>query len=170
MNKKNQRIRNILSILVLKIDLDLHLTPTIIKKWMKKIILGIFDNEKQENWGWDGDKGKSRHDQSQMILEQLLILHKFCTIFALQLKMLWASHKWCIQWLHMEAFLFLFSLQRLRTENSLLRQKMDSLEQESSDLADRLIQVKFAATLQCWFLLHSVTLEPVKYTHCTRRK
>ena len=32
-------------------------------------------------------------------------------------------------------------LQRLRTENLLLRQKMDMLEQESSDLADRLIQV-----------------------------
>merc|ERR1719232_1629885 len=31
-------------------------------------------------------------------------------------------------------------IKRLRTENSLLRQKMDSLEQESSDLADRLIQ------------------------------
>ena len=36
----------------------------------------------------------------------------------------------------------MFPLQRLRTENLLLRQKMDMLEQESSDLADRLIQVR----------------------------
>ena len=31
-------------------------------------------------------------------------------------------------------------LRRLRTENSLLRQRIDMLESESSDLADRLIQ------------------------------
>jgi hypothetical protein len=31
-------------------------------------------------------------------------------------------------------------LQRLRTENRLLRQRVDLLEQESSNLADRLIQ------------------------------
>ena len=34
----------------------------------------------------------------------------------------------------------LFTIQRLRTENRLLRQRVDLLEQESSDLADRLIQ------------------------------
>ena len=34
----------------------------------------------------------------------------------------------------------LLQFQRLRTENRLLRQRVDLLEQESSDLADRLIQ------------------------------
>ena len=33
-----------------------------------------------------------------------------------------------------------YPFQRLRTENRLLRQRVDLLEQESSDLADRLIQ------------------------------
>ena len=36
----------------------------------------------------------------------------------------------------------IFLIQRLRTENLLVRQKMEMLEQESSDLADRLIQVR----------------------------
>ena len=36
--------------------------------------------------------------------------------------------------------MFLLNLQRLRTENRLLRQRVDLLEQECSNLADRLIQ------------------------------
>ena len=36
----------------------------------------------------------------------------------------------------------IFLIQRLRTENLLVRQKVEMLEQESSDLADRLIQVR----------------------------
>ena len=40
-----------------------------------------------------------------------------------------------------------FLIQRLRTENLLVRQKVEMLEQESSDLADRLIQVRQSA---CW--------------------
>ena len=39
----------------------------------------------------------------------------------------------------MEIMIFL-SFQRLRTENRLLRQRVDLLEQESCNLADRLIQ------------------------------
>ena len=34
------------------------------------------------------------------------------------------------------------AMQRLRTENRLLRQRIDMLEAESSELADRLIQVR----------------------------
>ena len=40
----------------------------------------------------------------------------------------------------MNVLVFLFYAQRLRTENRLLRQRVDLLEQESCNLADRLIQ------------------------------
>ena len=55
-----------------------------------------------------------------------------------------------------------FLLQRLRTENLLLRQKMDMLEQESSDLADRLIQVLSSDLLPC-FIVFLSTFHLISY-------
>ena len=43
-------------------------------------------------------------------------------------------------WLKLVVTYYIWDLQRLRTENRLLRQRVDLLEQECSNLADRLIQ------------------------------
>ena len=55
-------------------------------------------------------------------------------------------------------------LRRLRTENRLLRQRIDLLENESSELADKLIQVNLLLMVMV-IMMMLVTIKMVKWSH-----
>ena len=55
-------------------------------------------------------------------------------------------------------------LRRLRTENRLLRQRIDLLENESSELADKLIQVNLLLMVIVVVMM-LVTIKMVKWSH-----